>query len=519
MATKELIMSVFVLTMLTVFGEALTSASAENATKSTGSCATPSPDLDNDGTVGFSDYLIFARVFNSREGDGTYAARYDLNSDGSIDFPDFLIFAESFGRESWSGVISPDRVALPPPTWIFAGDVPAADRNALREEMEYVRAYFADRYGVEATGFTVLVGTDYEALASRYHEIVGEGTEGVYDPEWRHPHGWVTTSRTGSAVTTLVYGTLTRESFSSVVHFIAHEYFHVLQGQLASGFAELDNGEKAWNITGTPKWMVEGFASYADFQYTPFRTGRRPFLSRYSPYSDIAWYRLQAELDTTPGTELGEGDLARIEGGRSFCNFGDFYSYGLSFAASTFLVSQANVDAFVRYWKLFGERQTLQTAFEEAACIGVDEFYKAFDAWLPSQLPPPQVQLSIQLLWPDMEPIDGYPYLLVENWGIWDSPRPPNMSTGFVGRTRLPLYLTFTYNADAVGRGYLAFWWSNDQCTEYLIGWYKDGELTPKREDATPVAFTGISSRIEWTLPAHPDRLPRLKERMRPTCQ
>ncbi|MDE3259941.1 MAG: hypothetical protein OYM47_19075 [Gemmatimonadota bacterium] len=57
----------------------------------------PSPDFDGDDFVGFSDFLIFAGVFPSRQGDGRYNAAQDLNSDGSIDFTDFLIFAQSFG--------------------------------------------------------------------------------------------------------------------------------------------------------------------------------------------------------------------------------------------------------------------------------------------------------------------------------------------------------------------------------------------------------------------------------------
>ena len=59
--------------------------------------ASPSPDFDGDNWVGFSDFLIFASVFGSSQGDGVYDARIDLNSDGSIGFTDFLIFAQSFG--------------------------------------------------------------------------------------------------------------------------------------------------------------------------------------------------------------------------------------------------------------------------------------------------------------------------------------------------------------------------------------------------------------------------------------
>ena len=63
--------------------------------------ATPLPDFDGDGTVGFSDFVIFADVFGARQGDGSgrYEAKYDLDGDGEIGFGDFLIFAGSFGKE------------------------------------------------------------------------------------------------------------------------------------------------------------------------------------------------------------------------------------------------------------------------------------------------------------------------------------------------------------------------------------------------------------------------------------
>ena len=59
--------------------------------------AGPSPDFDGDDLVGFTDFLIFASAFGSRQGDARYNAAQDLNADGSIDFTDFLIFAQSFG--------------------------------------------------------------------------------------------------------------------------------------------------------------------------------------------------------------------------------------------------------------------------------------------------------------------------------------------------------------------------------------------------------------------------------------
>ncbi len=77
--------------------------------------ASPSPDFDGDDWVGFSDFLIFAQVFGSERGDGTYDARIDLNSDGSIGFTDFLIFAQSFGSAPPStGGGNPDLVVQSP---------------------------------------------------------------------------------------------------------------------------------------------------------------------------------------------------------------------------------------------------------------------------------------------------------------------------------------------------------------------------------------------------------------------
>ena len=59
---------------------------------------TPTPDFDGDGTVGFSDFLLFASAFGLSQGDAGYDARFDLDGDGTVGFGDFLIFAGSFGQ-------------------------------------------------------------------------------------------------------------------------------------------------------------------------------------------------------------------------------------------------------------------------------------------------------------------------------------------------------------------------------------------------------------------------------------
>lgn len=49
-------------------------------------------DFDNDGEVGFSDFVAFARAFN------TDNPTFDLNGNSVVDFPDFLEFAGNFGK-------------------------------------------------------------------------------------------------------------------------------------------------------------------------------------------------------------------------------------------------------------------------------------------------------------------------------------------------------------------------------------------------------------------------------------
>ena len=57
-------------------------------------------DFDGDGTVGFSDFVLFAAKFGLSQGDEGYDARYDLDGNDAIGFSDFLIFANAFGNNT-----------------------------------------------------------------------------------------------------------------------------------------------------------------------------------------------------------------------------------------------------------------------------------------------------------------------------------------------------------------------------------------------------------------------------------
>ena len=388
----------------------------------------------------------------------------------------------------------------PPPTWVFAGDVPAAYRTELRAEMEQCRAYFAGRFGVEATDFTVLAGPNFASLDSVYRSAMGEEIPFLEFPWDVHAFGFVTQHRvTGEVFVALVY----RGDPSSLLDIVVHEYFHVLQRQLASVRA--------------PRWLVEGLASYADYAYTLSRPDRRGFLgNRYTPYVDIA--------DAQSRGAFGENiNLVGLEDMQTFrCDFDEFYSYAMSFAASVFLVEQLpqveEEDALVSFWELLANRPWEQ-AFEESFGMSAEDFYQAFDAWLPTQLP------SVHLIVNQMRYLEDQSLIALDRTG-WVDPssshqllmglllsphdatshtiRAKAASTNFVLKFHGDPFRTAKVGLKLLELGTTP----SDQCN-HLLGWYKDGKLTDQLEEATLVEFTETSTSLEWTLPAHPSKLPR----------
>ena len=105
MSLKKLMTSISAVAVLALLSQPASESNADHALATTNAIAVntsgddtaPSPDFDGDRRVGFTDFLIFAEHFGTRQGDGQYDARIDLNSDGAIGFTDFLIFAEAFG--------------------------------------------------------------------------------------------------------------------------------------------------------------------------------------------------------------------------------------------------------------------------------------------------------------------------------------------------------------------------------------------------------------------------------------
>jgi len=55
-------------------------------------------DLDNDGIVGFTDFLIFLRSFGAQSGDANYNPQTDFDGNGATNFSDFTSFSTHYGN-------------------------------------------------------------------------------------------------------------------------------------------------------------------------------------------------------------------------------------------------------------------------------------------------------------------------------------------------------------------------------------------------------------------------------------
>ena len=399
---------------------------------------------------------------------------------------------------------TPQAAKSPPPTWIFAGDIPEEHQTILRDEMEAVRTWFSGQHGVEATGFTVLVGATAEALASDFRDVTGRDLLGAYVPPGYNgpsspvPDPFVSPTDDGSPVMVLIYGS---NPFDRLKHAIAHEYFHVLQVELLAPRYQETRVE--------PYWLVEGMAQYADHAYSQSRPGRRPFLGdRETPYEDLA---SAISLDRIITPRYLE-NMATESTFRDGYTLHPIYTYSLAFAGAHLLVEKAGEDSVVEFWKLLQQRPNWQQAFWEAFGMGIEDFYNSFDEWLPDQLPS-YAQFSVWLHWPDKEALPE-DVLHPLRWQSTVDPEdmirsPAGLRWG--GSTAEGAH-TIIYAAGESWTGKLGLWFQTDQCTKHLLGWYKDGELTDQRVKATVVEFPGESSNLDWTIPARPDTLPQLQE-------
>lgn len=294
-----------------------------------------------------------------------------------------------------------------PPEWIFAGRFTEGEKRWFREEMERVRAFFYDRYGVGAGDFTIIAAGDLtDEAALTFSQVRGDDPQDYAPRPWAHQvtsdaqvifleasgrerfteytlvAAWPLPAYSMARVPPLAFATtrtyLWNEESRSQQHIVramAHEYFHVLQHRITGA---LDSG-------GGPYWLVEGTAELAAFQYG----GPDPW---EDPYEEVAWQRITWDEERSaplPGVAVG-ADLKLVSSQanwHSWCGSEAddnqaAYGYAIAFLASMYLSDQAaDAGAYVTYWKLLGDGVPGPQAFAGAFGITADQAYPRFEQW------------------------------------------------------------------------------------------------------------------------------------------
>ncbi|HCR18412.1 MAG TPA: hypothetical protein DIU35_13105, partial [Candidatus Latescibacteria bacterium] len=56
-------------------------------------------DFDQNGSVEFADFIIFARGYGKSRKDADFDPQLDLNQNDEVDFADFIVFAKNYGPQ------------------------------------------------------------------------------------------------------------------------------------------------------------------------------------------------------------------------------------------------------------------------------------------------------------------------------------------------------------------------------------------------------------------------------------
>ena len=332
------------------------------------------------------------------------------------------------------------------PEIVFVGDVPSTTQAAYRAAMDKVVAYFADRYGVQSPEFGLYVGADVEAVRAVYGELTGR------NPKALNPGGAV--SRIGKTAAIFVLGEFVHSDYAHPA-LLAHEYLHVLQGNL-SGF----------NRKGTPAWLVEGSANYEAAIYVgDYQTSLGRAVVRGANYD--------GELR----------DLARI--GR----WDPYFGYTLGAIAAGLLARQAGANSHIDYWRLLNEHTNWQSAFSSAFGMTASDFYDAFEVHLAELLSDsPASRVSGVVLPSGGEALRGIRLLMTERGGRQESWFTETRADGTFDLhvLRGPIDVAIHVREDGTWRH---------------VGWYGEGGLVTDRSQATVIEVgdtdvTGIEIRL-----------------------
>ena len=258
-------------------------------------------------------------------------------------------------------------LGVPEVEFVFLGDFTRGERESLRRELKTAQVIFAENFGAVTSDFEVYVSTDLQQLNERVASILGES--------YRVGSTCGGLSSQAGAIIVVVQDCPEAKSEGG---FLAHEYFHVLQGR-----------EGPIPVTGNvwPDWVVEGSAVYAAALVSDAR-GRIPF-DGWRERVRIIWSALARPLprDAYSLTDPSHSSL---------------FTYQVGFLATDWLVEQNGPEAILAFFRLGAH----EAAFEQAFGMTLDQFELAFDAHRLEVAPPFQRRVQGAVFDADGQPFE-----------------------------------------------------------------------------------------------------------------
>ena len=252
-------------------------------------------------------------------------------------------------------------------------------------ELERARWFFSNQFGVEVSGFTVLMGVWGDEFRDAYMDVVGNEV-----PYWWAPGlGGHVTQRPGipiSAENTIIvlYADNAEELGARWgLETIVHEYVHVLQQKLTS-----DRGSHLG-----PKWMLEGGAEYGVYLYRGFLGP--PKSVGITRQSRICRGVAGTPEDVTREMAIGDSPSWVLEHNTQPYTMG---TLGVAFLAehlevddglTSKLLSLHGLEKYYYVVSQTGNSREVdfdwERAFKDAYGISVSDFYEAFNEWSKSE--------------------------------------------------------------------------------------------------------------------------------------
>lgn len=367
--------------------------------------------------------------------------------------------------------------------FVWLDDVSPKRQAKIREDLDHVMAFYADRFGLDPLPFALLAAADPDTAVAGLRDLTGG--------RW----ALGATAYAGSSKTYGPFVIFSDDNFAleggrwdlGLRRTLAHEYFHTLQRLLS------DNQHAA-----APRWLEEGTAEYVSHAYMP--AGIAHERGRYVDTGISMADRMRSAAMAT-------GPLRSLEQAGTFDDLkrpGVHPGYDLGSLAVAWLVERAGERAVIDFWHEMRSSATWRDAFLVAFGMTTATFYAEFDEYRRTTLPSPH-RIQGAVVDPDGSPVGGLlvwireshePGARTSNTGF-DSMR--TASDGVFDMRFLDGDFQIVLQAKEPGGG-----WRQ-------LGWYVDGGIGVC-SDATTIVLSGADvTGITITLPAPLSDLPDIR--------